>query len=257
MFLPGLVMKSLKHFIFLARLDKPVGIFLLFLPCLSGLFWINKYDSYWSILFLIGSILLRGAGCTINDLIDRNIDKKVERTKDRPIASGKITVLQGLIFFLLQCFAGLFIFLYLSFSSKIIALIAFVISCIYPLSKRYTNYPQFVLGISFNSGFLIAISQYEKITINDILFYLGAVFFTVAYDSIYAVSDKKYDELIGVKSVPVKFGKNINFAVMFFYIISFSFFVTSFIYSDLSKISVFILILLFCFLINLFLHQKN
>ena len=208
-------MQNIKLFIELTRLNKPIGFMLLFWPCLWGLtlsydfnYNLSKFFIY-GMFFLLGSILMRSAGCIVNDLIDKNFDKKVERTKNRPIASEKISVNLALIYSFILC--GLAFLVLINFNKFTIymALLSMPLAFTYPLMKRFTYWPQLFLGITFNYGLVLAwISINNEISIIPILFYFGAIFWTLGYDTIYGYQDIKDDEIIGVKSTSIKFKNN-------------------------------------------------
>ena len=208
-------MNQLYLFIELTRLKKPIGFMLLFWPCSWGL--IIAYDFsgekisfllYLS-LFFLGAVLMRSAGCIINDIADRNFDNKVQRTKDRPIASGKISVFQGFLYSGILCFIALIVLLQFNYFTILLALGSMPLAFIYPLMKRYTYWPQLFLGITFNYGLILGWTTInEQIDIIPIIFYSGAIFWTLGYDTIYGYQDIKDDEIIGVKSTSIKFKKN-------------------------------------------------
>jgi len=208
-------MEKLNLFIELTRLNKPVGYFLLFWPCAWGLtlsFDFSRHlDIYFLYLFLFisGSVLMRSAGCIVNDIIDRNFDRQVERTKNRPIASGKISILIALLLSSLMCLTSLGILLNFNFFTIILALCSVPFAFTYPLMKRYTYWPQLFLGITFNYGLILGwTSINQEISLIPILFYIGAIFWTLGYDTIYGYQDIKDDEIIGVKSTSIKFKNN-------------------------------------------------
>jgi len=208
-------MKHLNLFIELTRLKKPIGFMLLFWPCAWGLTIaydfsnsLNDYFFYLS-LFFLGSVLMRSAGCIVNDILDKDFDKKVERTKNRPIASGKISIKLGLIYVALLCFLALIILLRFNNLTIILALVSMPLAFSYPLMKRYTYWPQLFLGITFNYGLILGwICIKNQIDVAPIIFYLGAIFWTLGFDTIYGFQDLKDDEIIGVKSTSIKFKKN-------------------------------------------------
>ena len=194
------------------RLDKPIGFMLLFWPCLWGLTLVYNFQSnlfnyfFYSILFLSGSILMRSAGCIVNDIADKNFDKKVERTKKRPIASGKVSVKLASIYALILCGIAFLVLINFNKFTILMALISMPLAFAYPLMKRITYWPQLFLGITFNYGLVLAwISIANEISIIPIIFYLGAIFWTLGYDTIYGFQDIKDDEIIGVKSTSIKF----------------------------------------------------
>ena len=209
------LMKNLKLFIELTRLDKPTGYMLLFWPCLWGLTIsynfkddINFFFIY-GILFFLGAMLMRSAGCIVNDIIDKDFDKKVERTKNRPIASEKITIKVALFYAMGLCFFALIILINFNLLTIIFALFSIPFAFSYPLIKRFTYWPQLFLGITFNYGLILAwISIKNEISLVPIIFYLGAIFWTLGYDTIYGYQDIKDDEIIGVKSTSIKFKEN-------------------------------------------------
>ena len=205
-------MNQIKLFIELTRLKKPIGFMLLFWPCLWGLtlvydFNANLFDYFfYSILFLSGSILMRSAGCIINDIADKNFDKKVERTKNRPIASGKISVNLASFYALFLCCVAFLVLINFNKFTILMALASMPLAFTYPLMKRITYWPQLFLGITFNYGLILAwISISNEISIIPIIFYFGAIFWTLGYDTIYGFQDIKDDEIIGVKSTSIKF----------------------------------------------------
>ena len=208
-------MKHLNLFIELTRLNKPIGYMLLFWPCLWGLTLaydfkgeINTYFKY-LIFFLLGSVLMRSAGCIVNDITDKKFDKKVERTKNRPIASGKISITLALIYTLSLCFFAFLILINFNFLTIVMALASMPFAFTYPLMKRFTYWPQLFLGITFNYGLVLAwISINGGFSLTPILFYIGAIFWTLGYDTIYGYQDIKDDEIIGIKSTSIKFKNN-------------------------------------------------
>ena len=205
-------MNQIKLFIELTRLRKPIGFMLLFWPCLWGLalaydFNLDLYNFiFYSILFLSGSVLMRSAGCIVNDIADRNFDKKVERTKNRPITSGKVSVKLASFYALLLCAIAFMVLINFNYLTIKMALISMPLAFTYPLMKRITYWPQLFLGITFNYGLILAwISILNEISIIPIVFYVGAIFWTLGYDTIYGFQDIKDDEIIGVKSTSIKF----------------------------------------------------
>ena len=205
-------MNQLNLFIELTRLKKPIGFMLLFWPCIWGLTIAYNFNSnllnyfFYSFLFLAGSILMRSAGCIVNDIADKNFDKKVERTKDRPIASGKVSVKLAFIYSLVLCFIAFLVLINFNKFTILMALASMPLAFTYPLMKRITYWPQLFLGITFNYGLILAwISILNEISLAPIIFYLGAIFWTLGYDTIYGFQDIKDDEIIGVKSTSIKF----------------------------------------------------
>ena len=208
-------MNQLNLFIELTRLKKPIGYMLLFWPCVWGLSMaydfkknLNDYFFY-LILFFLGSVLMRSAGCIVNDIFDRKFDKEVSRTKNRPIASGKITVNLGLFYSTILCLLAFFVLINFNLFTIILALASMPLAFTYPLMKRFTYWPQLFLGITFNYGLLLGWTSIKgEIDIIPIIIYLGAIFWTLGYDTIYGFQDIEDDEIIGVKSTSIKFKQN-------------------------------------------------
>ena len=207
-------MKQLKLFIDLTRLRKPIGYMLLFWPCAWGLTLAYDFSNdlgryfFYLILFFLGAILMRSAGCIVNDILDKEFDKKVSRTKDRPIASGKTSVKLALVYVLILCFCALLVLLNFNTITILLALGSMPLAFTYPLMKRFTYWPQLFLGVTFNYGLLLGwTSVNQNLDIIPILLYIGAIFWTLGYDTIYGFQDIKDDEIIGLKSTSIKFKK--------------------------------------------------
>ena len=205
-------MNQINLFIELTRLKRPIGFMLLFWPCLWGLTLVYDFNSnlfnyfFYFALFLSGSILMRSAGCIVNDIADKNFDQKVERTKNRPIASGKVSVKLASTYALILCGIAFLVLINFNKLTILMALISMPLAFTYPLMKRITYWPQLFLGITFNYGLVLAwISISGEISIIPIIFYLGAIFWTLGYDTVYGFQDIKDDEIIGVKSTSIKF----------------------------------------------------
>lgn len=198
------------HYYNLIRLGSPTGYLLVFFPAIFGIFLAstNLHDLKLIPLFFVGSIMSRSAGCIINDITDRNLDKHVERTKMRPIASGIISVKESLLVLYIILFICLAILLSLTLTSIMIGFIAFCLIIIYPLMKRITYFPQIFLGITFNLGCLIGYAAInDHVSFSATLLYLGCCFWTIGYDTIYAFMDIKDDKIIGIKSTAIFFEK--------------------------------------------------
>ena len=205
-------MKQLSLFIELIRLKKPIGFMLLFWPCAWGLTiaynFQNSLDLYffYIILFFLGSVLMRSAGCIVNDIFDKDFDKKVLRTKNRPIASGRITVNIAIIYSCILCLLALLVLLNFNYFTIILALGSMPLAFTYPLMKRFTYWPQLFLGITFNYGLILGwTSIFSQIDLIPLILYIGAIFWTLGYDTIYGYQDIKDDEIIGLKSTSIKF----------------------------------------------------
>jgi len=208
-------MNQFNLFLELTRLKRPIGFMLLFWPCAWGLTLAYDFSKevslyfYYLVLFFLGSVLMRSAGCIINDITDKEFDKKVSRTKNRPIASGKISIILGSIYSTILCLLALLILINFNYLTIILAFCSMPFAFTYPLMKRYTYWPQLFLGITFNYGLILGWTSIEnQVSIAPIIFYLGAIFWTLGYDTIYGYQDIIDDEIIGVKSTSIKFKKN-------------------------------------------------
>jgi 4-hydroxybenzoate polyprenyltransferase len=209
----------------LMRLDRPIGWWLLLLPCWWGLVLAQisqggSVPHFWyAALFLLGAIIMRGAGCTLNDIVDRNIDANVERTRTRPLPAGLVTVKQASLFLCAQLFCGLLIVLQFNFLTVQTAISSLAIVAIYPFMKRITYWPQLVLGLAFNWGALLGwLCVVNGFSMAAFFLYAGGVFWTLAYDTIYAHQDKDDDVLIGIKSTALKFGGATPFWLSLFFV---------------------------------------
>ena len=219
-------MKQLNLFLELTRLKRPIGYMLLFWPCLWGLtiaynFSINiQFFMKYALLFFLGAILMRSAGCIVNDIVDKNFDSKVERTKNRPIASGDISIKLGLFYVLTLCAIAFIVLIQFNLFTVILALCSMPLAFTYPLMKRFTYWPQLFLGVTFNYGLILGwTSINSEISIIPMIFYLGAIFWTLGYDTIYGFQDIKDDEIIGVKSTSIKFKKNPKLFILLCYLV--------------------------------------
>jgi len=221
-----------RPYLRLMRLDRPIGTWLLFWPCVFGLVlgaiaserpfggWHHLYLLF---LFGLGAIVMRGAGCTYNDIVDRDIDARVTRTNTRPIPSGAVTVNQAWRFLAVQCFVGLLILIQLNRFSVALGASSLVLIAAYPFMKRITWWPQAWLGLTFNWGALLGFAAVTgTIDAADVMLYAGLFFWTLGYDTIYAMQDKEDDALIGVKSTALLFGARARDWVLGFYATAFA-----------------------------------
>ena len=213
----------MKNYIYLMRLNKPTGFLLLFWPCSWGMAYnlnylpISSQWFYFLFLFFAGSILMRSAGCIYNDIVDKEIDKKVERTKNRPLAAGKINLRNAWILILILCFLSLIILFQFNNKTILFGLSVIFIVLLYPFAKRFTYWPQLILGIVFNFGIILSwLSLNENFISGIILLYLSGIMWTVGYDTIYALQDVVDDKKIGVKSLALLLDKK---TYQFLYII--------------------------------------
>ncbi len=215
----------LRPYAVLARIDRPIGIWLLLLPgwwsvmlASGGAGQMSGHD--WKIFFLfgLGAIVMRGAGCVVNDLWDRNLDKKVERTRVRPIASGAVSVKQASGFLIVLLVIGFAILMQMNLLTIFLGIVSLPLIAVYPLMKRFTWWPQAFLGITFNFGALMGWSAVTgEISGAALLLYVGGIFWTLAYDTIYAHQDIEDDALAGIKSTARLFGdKSKDIVITFF-----------------------------------------
>ena len=253
-------MEKIKIFIELTRLDKPIGFFLLFWPCLWGLtlgYYFNSetllYLKY-ILLFFFGSILMRSAGCIFNDIVDKDFDKKVKRTRDRPIASGKISVLQSFVYVVFLCLLAFIILIQFNNLTIILGMSSMILAFAYPFMKRITYWPQLFLGLTFNLGIIMGWTALtNNISIEPLLLYASAIFWTLGYDTIYGLQDMHDDEIIGVKSTSIKFKNNPKVFVGSCYCLCVLFILIMFFMMDLNK---YILFFSIPFIVSLFYQIK-
>ena len=210
-------MEKFRIIIQLTRLNKPIGVLLLFWPCTWGLtlgyYFNNETTLYlkYIIFFFLGSVLMRSAGCIFNDIVDRNLDKKIQRTKERPIASGKISVSEAFIYIIFHCLFAFLILLQFNWLTIVLGISSMALAFAYPFMKRITYWPQLFLGLTFNWGIIMGwTSITNSISIEPIILYLSAIFWTLGYDTIYGLQDIHDDEIIGIKSTSIKFKNNVK-----------------------------------------------
>jgi 4-hydroxybenzoate polyprenyltransferase len=208
----------------LARLDRPIGWQLLLAPCwqsaaLAGLARGVGPDLIHLALFLIGAVAMRGAGSTYNDILDRKLDAGVERTKGRPLPSGRISVRAAIAFLVAQSLAGLIVLLCFNRFSIGLGIASLVVVAIYPLMKRVTQWPQAILGLAFSWGALMGwAADYQALAAPALFLYASAFCWTIGYDTIYALQDARDDAIVGIKSTARLFGKNVRIGVGIFYL---------------------------------------
>ena len=254
-------MKHLKIFIELTRLNKPIGFMLLFWPCSWGLTYAKSFSQnnsiyfYYLILFFFGSLLMRSAGCIFNDIVDKDFDKKVKRTKKRPLAANIISVNHAFFYVAFLCFFAFLILIQFNTFTIFLGLGSMLLAFSYPFMKRITYWPQLFLGITFNWGIIMSwTSMGYDISYNILTLYTAAIFWTLGYDTIYGAQDMSDDEIIGLKSTSIKFKKNIKFFVGSCYFISVL--LLSFLFLELIGINFFTLFL-FAFSLSLFYQLKT
>ena len=224
--LDKIVPLKITYFLDLIRFSKPIGFMLLLWPCWFALTLVphKSFDLFkWYFLFLAGAFLMRSAGCIINDLVDIKIDKNITRTANRPLTSKKISILEALIFLFVLLLLSLIILLQFNSLTIVIALLSFPFIIIYPFMKRYTYWPQLILGIVFSWGIIMVNFQFSNsLTFNYIILYIGCVFWTLAYDTIYAYQDFEDDKKNSIKSTAILFNTRGILFVKLFYLIFFS-----------------------------------
>ena len=252
-------MKNFELFLELTRFKKPIGFMLLFWPCLWGLTLAFQFSNNneifikYCLLFFCGAVLMRSAGCIVNDILDRKIDIMVERTKNRPIASGKISVQKGLTYVFILCSLSFLILVQFNQSTIILGLASMPFAFSYPLMKKFTYWPQFFLGITFNYGLIMAwVSLTNEFSYYPVIFYIGAIFWTLGYDTIYGYQDIKDDEIIGVKSTSIKFKNNPK---TFLFLCYFFFFLSLVIGGILMKFNIYYYLILLAPFLHLFVFQ--
>ena len=213
-------MEKFQIFIQLTRLNKPIGFLLLFWPCVWGLtlayYFSGETNLYLKhiLLFFLGSVLMRSAGCIFNDIVDRDLDKKVQRTRERPIASGKVSVSEAFIYIVFLCLVAFLILLQFNWLTIVLGISSIVLAFAYPFMKRITYWPQLFLGLTFNWGIIMGwTSITNSISTEPVILYLAAIFWTLGYDTIYGLQDIRDDEIIGVKSTSIKFKNNVKIFV--------------------------------------------
>ena len=220
-------MRHLKIFIDLTRLNKPIGFMLLFWPCSWGLAYANSVNQNlnlflnYTLLFFLGSVLMRSAGCIFNDIVDKDFDKKVNRTKKRPIASGKISITHSFFYVIILCLLAFLVLIQFNNLTIILGMGSMFLAFSYPFMKRITYWPQLFLGITFNWGIIMGwTAMNNSISMEIIILYIAAIFWTLGYDTIYGAQDMSDDEIIGLKSTSIKFKKNIKLFLFTSYFIS-------------------------------------
>ena len=251
-------MERFQIFIQLTRLNKPIGFLLLFWPCVWGLtlayYFSGETNLYLKhmLLFFLGSVLMRSAGCIFNDIVDRDLDKKVQRTRERPIASGKVSVFEALIYIVFLCLVAFLILAQFNWLTIVLGISSMALAFAYPFMKRITYWPQLFLGLTFNWGIVMGwTSMTNSISIEPLVLYLSAIFWTLGYDTIYGLQDIRDDEIIGVKSTSIKFKNNVKAFVGSCYCLCVLFILIMFLMMELSK---YLLLLTIPFIIS-FVYQ--
>jgi 4-hydroxybenzoate polyprenyltransferase len=219
----GLAPAWSRPYLRLARLDRPIGSWLLLLPCWwsTGLAAVHAgtYVNLWHVaLFFVGAFAMRGAGCTWNDIVDRDLDARVERTRSRPIPSGQVTVGAAATFLALQALVGLLVLLQFNRFTVFVGFASLAVVAIYPFMKRVTYWPQIVLGLAFSWGALMGWpATFGRLDLPAFLLYVGAICWVIGYDTIYAHQDREDDALVGIKSTALLFGARTKPMLAVFY----------------------------------------
>jgi 4-hydroxybenzoate polyprenyltransferase len=205
---------ALLPYLRLARVDRPTGFWLLAIPCFWSVALASRSigadypDAWLLVLFAIGAVVMRAAGCTYNDIVDKDIDAKVARTQGRPLPSGEVSEKSATIFMLVLCMIGLAVLLSFNAATVWLGLAVVPLVALYPLVKRYSYWPQAVLGLAFNWGALLGYSAVlGRLELPAVVLYAGAIAWTIGYDTIYAHQDRDDDELLGLKSTALRFGR--------------------------------------------------
>ncbi len=209
-----------QHYALLARFDRPIGWWLLYWPCVWGLALSGGMITHWrlALWLLLGAIAMRGAGCVYNDMVDRDLDVQVARTRSRPIASGAVSLKAAAIWLIFLSLIGLAVLLHLPFVAQVTALASLGLVAAYPFMKRITWWPQAWLGLVFSWGALVGGAAVQnEISAATLLLYLGTIFWVIGYDTIYALQDREDDALIGVRSSALRLGGQVRRGVMIFY----------------------------------------
>jgi 4-hydroxybenzoate polyprenyltransferase len=259
------VMSQLKIFINLTRMNKPIGFMLLFWPCSWGLAYAYNIEKnlnqflFFFLLFFLGSVLMRSAGCIVNDIVDQDIDKKIQRTKNRPIACNLVSVKIALVYTFVLCGLAFLILIQFNLLTIILGLASMFLAFSYPYMKRITYWPQLFLGLTFNWGIIMAwAATTNTISIEILILYTSAIFWTLGYDTIYGTQDIIDDEIIGVKSTSIKFKNNIKLFVGSCYLINSSLIIFLF-YGKfgLNKFSIFFMIYIFSLIYQLIKFKED
>jgi 4-hydroxybenzoate polyprenyltransferase len=213
-----------RPYLRLARFDRPIGSWLLLMPCLwsaalaAGVAHDLSRLPLFCALFFVGSFVMRGAGCTWNDITDRDLDDKVERTRSRPIPAGQVTAKQAAVFMVLLCLIGLAVLLQFNHFAILTGIASLIIVAAYPFMKRITYWPQVVLGLAFSWGALMGFAgTFARLDLMAFVLYAGSIAWVIGYDTIYAHQDAEDDLMVGIKSTALLFGENTKPALLLFY----------------------------------------
>jgi len=212
--------KSVRPYLILMRADRPIGTWLLLFPCWWTLALASEAtpNLYYALLFAIGAFIMRGAGCVMNDLADRNFDGQVVRTASRPLPNGDVSPKQAAAFMGFLCLLGLAVLVQFNTYTIYLGVASLGLVILYPFCKRWTYWPQAILGLTFNWGALVGWTAVQgQIGWPAVCIYIAGLFWTLGYDTIYAHQDKEDDEMVGIKSTALKLGDHTGLALWFFY----------------------------------------
>ena len=244
--------RKLANYLLLMRVDKPIGVLLLLWPTLTAFFLITKGspDIKLIFIFIVGTFLMRAAGCVINDYFDKNFDGKVERTKNRPLVTGVVSSTEALIIFFILISLSSTLLIWTNLQTFIAALFGLLVAIIYPLSKRFFSFPQLFLGIAFSWGvIMVSAAENHLLSIVSITCFFACFFWIQAYDTEYAMCDKEDDLSIGIGSSAIFLDKNVQLFIILFHLMSLSLWSLAGYLAEVSKIYYFAIFisLLFCF----------
>jgi 4-hydroxybenzoate polyprenyltransferase len=214
---------KLRALVLLARLDRPIGWWLLFWPCIFGLALSGGLFPRWDLALwmLLGAVVMRGAGCVYNDIVDHKLDAQVARTASRPLPSGAVSVRGAWAFLLSLCALGLLVLFQLRWEAQIVAVSSILLVAAYPFMKRITWWPQVWLGLVFSWGALVGwVAIMGQVNTAMFWLYAGSIFWVVGYDTIYAMQDREDDALVGIKSSALRLGGSVRLGVAVFYILT-------------------------------------
>ena len=221
----GILPASWRPYAALARFDRPIGWWLLFWPCVWGLALSGGLPGHWPLVlwFLLGAIAMRSAGCVYNDIVDRNLDAQVERTRSRPLASGAVPLKAAWLWLVTLCLIGLVVWFQINMTAKLVALGSLALVAAYPFMKRITWWPQAWLGLVFSWGALVGWAAIEaRVPVAGLLLYAGSIFWVIGYDTIYALQDREDDALVGIKSSALRMGSHVRGGVGLLYVLALS-----------------------------------
>ena len=219
----GFLPSASRPYALLARFDRPIGWWLLFWPCAWGVALAGGALAYWDLLLwlLLGSIAMRGAGCVYNDIVDRDLDREVERTRSRPLASGALSLKAAWLWLVILCLIGLLVWFQINSTAKLIALGSLALVAAYPFMKRITWWPQAWLGMVFSWGALVGWLAIDPLFHwAMVLLYFGSIFWVIGYDTIYAMQDKEDDAMVGIRSSALRLGEHLRSGVLLFYLVA-------------------------------------